>query len=64
MKAGDQNETRTSRTKSREMPPDERMTAREKEDLIEQIEEFEGPDRREKRGTPANEPHEAGVARS
>jgi len=45
-------------------PADERMTVGEKEELIEQIEEFEGPDRREKRGTPEAKPHEAGVARS
>jgi hypothetical protein len=40
------------------------MTPAEKESLVEQIEEFEGPDRREKRGTETPEAHEPGVARS
>ena len=40
------------------------MTPEEKESLIEQIEEFEGPDRREKRGSEAPQEHEPGVARS
>jgi hypothetical protein len=40
------------------------MSSSEKESLTEQIEEFEGPDRREKRGTEASEPHEPGVSRS
>jgi hypothetical protein len=43
---------------------DSRMTPAEKESLVEQIEEFEGPDRREKRGSEKPEPHEPGVARS
>ena len=40
------------------------MTPEEKESLIDQVEEFEGPDRREQRGTPAPRPHEPGFARS
>ena len=44
--------------------PDDRMTPAEKDSLAEQIEEFEGPDRREKRGTEDPKPHEPGVARS
>ena len=40
------------------------MTSTEKESLEQQIEEFEGPDRREKRGSTPPEPHEPGVARS
>ena len=44
--------------------PDDRMTPAEKESLAEQLEEFEGPDRREKRGTEEQKPHEPGVARS
>lgn len=45
-------------------PADARMTPEEKESLIEQIEEFEGPDRREKRGSERPREHEPGVARS
>jgi hypothetical protein len=48
----------------RPMTPDSRMTAAEKETLIDQIEEFEGPNRREKRGSEPESEHEAGVARS
>ncbi|MGH9441281.1 MAG: hypothetical protein ACRD16_03290 [Thermoanaerobaculia bacterium] len=43
---------------------DEGMTGKEKDSLAEQVEEFEGPDRREKRGSEVPEPHEPGVARS
>jgi hypothetical protein len=44
--------------------PDDAMTREEKEDFEEQVEEFEGPDRREVRGTPKKVPHEPGVSRS
>jgi hypothetical protein len=44
--------------------PDSRMTPAEKETLIEQIEEFEGPSRREKRGTEAVREHRPGVSGS
>ena len=53
-----------SRNRGRKPALDAAMTSKEKESLVEQIEEFEGPDRREKRGTPPSESHEAGVARS
>ncbi len=43
---------------------DTTMSEAEKESLIEQIEEFEGPDRREKRGTEKPQSHEPGIARS
>jgi hypothetical protein len=43
---------------------DEKMTPKEKDSLTDQIEDFEGPDRREKRGTEPPEKHEPGVARS
>lgn len=36
----------------------------EKQDFVEQVEEFEGPDRREKRGSQPETPKEPGVARS
>ena len=44
--------------------PDDAMSPEEKEDLEEQIEEFEGPDRREVRGTKKEASREPGVARS
>ena len=40
------------------------LSKKETEDLLEQVEEFEGPDRREKRGTEPEPPRESGVARS
>jgi hypothetical protein len=43
---------------------DEKMSPKEKDALADQIEDFEGPDRREKRGTEPPEKHEPGVARS
>lgn len=45
-------------------PADTKMTPKEKEALVDQIEGFEGPDRREKRGTDEPEKHEPGIARS
>jgi hypothetical protein len=44
--------------------PDARMTLVEKDSLIEQIEEFEGPSRREKRGTEPIREHRPGVSGS
>jgi hypothetical protein len=44
--------------------PDDRMTKEEKEDFEQQVEEFEGPDRREVRGKQKKTPHEPGVSRS
>jgi len=41
-----------------------RLTPKEKQDYVEQVEEFEGPDRREKRGTEEATADEPGVARS
>ena len=43
---------------------DEKMTPGEKEALVDQMEEFEGPDRREKRGTESPEEHPSGIAPS
>jgi hypothetical protein len=43
---------------------DEKMSPKEKEELIDQVEEFEGPDRREKRGTEPAAKNDSGVARS
>ena len=50
--------------KTKDTPADAKMTPKEKEALVDQLEEFEGPDRREKRGTVDPEKHEPGVARS
>ena len=44
--------------------PDDAMTKEEKEDFEQQVEEFEGPDPREIRGTPEKTPKEPGVSRS
>jgi len=45
--------------------PDDSMTEKEKDDMADQMEEFEGPDRREDRGDnePLN-PEDPGVASS
>jgi hypothetical protein len=40
------------------------LTRKEKQDYVEQVEEFEGPDRRERRGTEKEEADEPGVSRS
>jgi hypothetical protein len=40
------------------------MTEKEKKALVDQMEEFEGPDRREKRGTEPPADDDPGVARS
>jgi len=40
------------------------LTDKEKQDYVEQVEEFEGPNRREVRGTEKEPPAEPGVSRS
>ncbi len=59
-----QGKARKTRRARKAPTADVRMTPGEKESLIDQIEEFEGPDRREKRGTEVPREHEPGVARS
>jgi hypothetical protein len=44
--------------------PDESMTRKEKEDLEDHLEEFEGPDRREIRGEHKEPADDPGVAHS
>lgn len=44
--------------------PDDRMSESEKKALVDQMEEFEGPDRREKRGPEPPVEEDSGVARS
>ena len=50
--------------KERPPTPDDAMSKEEKEDFEQQVEEFEGPDRREIRGPREKLPHEPGVSRS
>jgi hypothetical protein len=50
--------------KERPPTPDDAMSRQEKEDLEEQIEEFEGPDPRAARGPRKKPSHEPGVSRS
>ncbi len=44
--------------------PGAELTDEEKQDYVEQVEEFEGPNRREVRGTDDEPPAEPGVSRS
>ncbi len=44
--------------------PDDKMTKKEKEDLEEQVEQFEGPDRREIRGSDREPEKDPGVSHS
>jgi len=50
--------------KDRPRTPDDSMTRKEKEDFEDQVEEFEGPDRREVRGEQEKRPHDPGVSHS
>ena len=45
-------------------PIDSALSETEKQDLIDQVEEFEGPDRREIRGQEPKKPHVPGVSQS
>ena len=56
--------TRTPVKEGRNAPAPPTLGEREKEDFVEQVEEFEGPDRREKRGTEPEPAREPGVSRS
>jgi hypothetical protein len=51
-------------TDRRPETPDDEMTREEKENLEDQIEEFEGPDRREVRGSEKKRPKDPGVSPS
>ena len=49
----------------RPQTPDDDMTKKEKDDFADQVEEFEGPDRREVRGEQEEKhSHEPGISRS
>jgi len=50
--------------KARKPTPDDRMSREEKEDFEDQTEEFEGPDRREVRGTEEKRSEDPGVSSS
>jgi hypothetical protein len=50
--------------KEKPQTPDDRMTHEEKEAFEDQVEEFEGPDRREVRGEQKKHSHEPGISRS
>jgi hypothetical protein len=50
--------------KDRPRTPDDSMTHDEKEAFEDQVEEFEGPDRREVRGEQKKRPHDPGVSHS
>ena len=57
--------TKNPQTPEQRKPtPDDRMSRKEKEDLEDQIEEFEGPDRREVRGTEKKRSQDPGVSSS
>lgn len=55
---------RIAKRKERPPTPDDAMSKQEKEDFEQQVEEFEGPDRREIRGKREKTAHEPGVSRS
>jgi hypothetical protein len=44
--------------------PDDDMTRKEKEEFEDQVEEFEGPDRREVRGEQEKRPNDPGISHS
>ena len=56
--------TDPEKEKDRPRTPDDSMTHEEKEDFEDQVEEFEGPDRREVRGEQKKRPHDPGVSHS
>jgi hypothetical protein len=56
--------TDSKKPKARKPTPDDRMSRKEKKELEDQVEEFEGPDRREVRGTEKKRSHDPGVSPS
>jgi len=56
--------TEPRQEKDRKPTPDDRMSRKEKEELEDQIEEFEGPDRREVRGTEKKHSRDPGISSS
>ena len=56
--------TDSKKPEARKPTPDDRMSRKEKEELEDQVEEFEGPDRREVRGTEKKHSRDPGVSPS
>ena len=56
--------TDPEKEKDRPRTPDDSMTRKEKEDFEDQVEEFEGPDRREVRGKEDKRTHDPGISHS
>jgi hypothetical protein len=56
--------TNSQDQKTRKPTPDDEMSRKEKEDFEDQTEEFEGPDRREVRGTEKKRSEDPGVVSS
>jgi hypothetical protein len=56
--------TDPEKEKDRPRTPDDSMTHEEKQDFEDQVEEFEGPDRREVRGEQKKHPHDPGISHS
>jgi hypothetical protein len=56
--------TEPPQTKDEVPTPDDRMSKEEKEAFEDQVEEFEGPDRREVRGEQEKRSHDSGVSHS
>lgn len=55
---------RTQDPRNSPSTPDDRMTKREKDRMANQMEEFEGPERREIRGDECDPPKDPGVSHS
>ena len=56
--------TDPEKEKDRPRTPDDSMTKKEKEAFEDQVEEFEGPDRREVRGKEDKRTHDPGISHS
>jgi hypothetical protein len=56
--------TKRKKAKPRKQTPDDQMSPEEKQDFEDQTEEFEGPDRREVRGTEKKRSEDPGVSSS
>ena len=56
--------TEPTKKKEEAPTPDDRMSRKEKEAFEDQVEEFEGPDRREVRGEQEKRSHDPGISHS
>jgi hypothetical protein len=57
-------DAKNRRPRSPAPTPDDKMTRKEKEELEDQVEQFEGPDRREIRGTDREPEKDPGISHS